>query len=117
MRRNKTRPLLLERVNKMEAIIADKNTWRSAIKKVDGDAMVLVAVQKSRRTRGGRTTYVFSRSGTQNIYYNRSRNGILFMPIAASASDMARYYDVFAREPTTAQEKAWLDRNDYTLVE
>lgn len=101
----------------IDFLIADKHTWHENYKRVDGDIMELVAVQKSRRTsRKGRTKYIFHRAGSQNIYYSRSRHGIYFMPIAYRPQNMTRYFDVFVRPPVTPKEKEWLELYDYELT-
>ena len=97
--------------------MADRDTWKSKVKRVDGDVLRLVAVQKSRRTRRkGRTKYVFSRVGTNHIMWNRSRNGVMFMPFANNDVTMKKYHEVFVEDPVTPQEKTWLARYDYELV-
>ena len=54
--------------------------------------------------------------GSGLVYWNRSRNGIVFYPMARTAENMVRYYDVFVKPPLTEKEKAWLKRDKYTLL-
>ncbi len=63
-----------------------------------------------------RTKYVYSRQGTRDIFYNKSKNGIVFIPIGYDNVTMGKYYDVFVGKPLTAEERAWLKRYDYALV-
>jgi hypothetical protein len=89
--------------------IADRDTYDSIIKKVAGRAMILVATKTSRRTlRRGKTQYIFSREGTEGIYYNESRNGVLFVPMARKESNMKRHYDLYCAEPLNRAELEYL---------
>ena len=82
---------------------------------VDGHRMVIVGQQA--KGRKGRFRHVYNMEGTSLIYYNRSRNGILFYPMARTVTNMNRYFDVFVKPPLTDKEKAWLKRNGYTLLQ
>ena len=97
-------------------ILADRDTWSKSTKTAGGDDMVLVATQASRRARGGRTTYVFWRRNTCNVYYTQSRNGVVFRPMARDEADMDRYMGAFVRAPLTSAERAWLVQNNYEMV-
>ena len=96
--------------------LADRDTWRRPQKTVGGEPMILIATQQSRRRRGGRTKYVFWRRGSQDLYYTQARDGVVFIPLARTDSDMERYYQAFVAAPLTGPEDAWLKRNDYVMV-
>ena len=81
---------------------------------VDGHRMVVVGQQV--KSRKGRFRHVYHMEGSGLVYWNRSRNGIIFYPMARTAENMVRYYDVFVKPPLTEKEKAWLKRNKYTLL-
>ena len=90
---------------------------RSEPKTINGNEVVLVATQPSRRRkRKGRTNYIYHIKATNVIVYNRSRDGILFMRMAIRPQNVSRYYDVFVRPPLSDKEKEWLERYDYILV-
>ncbi len=87
---------------------------RSEPKTINGNEVVLVATQPSRRRkRKGRTNYIYHIKATNVIVYNRSHDGILFMRMAIRPQNVSRYYDVFVRPPLTDKEKVWLERYDY----
>ncbi len=97
-------------------VIADRSSRTSPIKTAGGDRLLLVAVQKSRRTlRRGKTKYIYMREGTREIYWNRAQNGIVFRPMGYDARTMGLYYDAFVGTPTQA-EREWMSRNDYQRV-
>lgn len=90
--------------------IADRNTYASAIKKVDGKAMILVATKTSRRIlRKGKTQYIYFMDGTKGIYYNESKNGVLFVPMARMESNMRKHYDLYCEEPLSKAEREYLN--------
>ena len=90
--------------------IADRETYSSFIKKVDGKVMILVATKTSRRTlRTGKTQYIYFMEGTKGIYYNESRDGVLFVPMARHESNMRKHYDLYCEEPLTRAELEYLD--------
>lgn len=89
--------------------LADKGTWGSPIKEIDGHAMILVATKTSRRIlRRGKTQYIYSMHGTEGVYYNESRHGVLFVPMARTDSNMKRHYDLYCVEPLTRAEREYL---------
>lgn len=96
--------------------LADRNTWRSKTKTIQGNTVRLVAIQKSRRFRKKRTIYVYHIVGTTEIIYNRSRHGVYFMSIAFRPQNKKNFFDVFVNPPLTKKEIEWLDRYDYVLV-
>ena len=96
--------------------LADRKSWHSELKTIDGRPVVLIATQSSRRTKSKRTVYVYHIVGTNVIIYNRSRHGIFFMRIAFRPQNMSNYFDVFVNPPLTPDEQLWLERNDYVLV-
>jgi len=90
--------------------IADRDTFQSVIKTIDGHAMNLVAIKTSRRTfRKGKTQYIYSMEGTKGIYYNESKDGVLFVPMARKESNMRRHYDLYCVEPLTRAERQYLN--------
>ena len=90
--------------------IADRETYTSLVKKIDGKSMILVATKTSRRTfRKGKTQYLYSMDGTKGIYYNESKNGVLFVPMARRESNMRRHYDLYCVEPLTRAERQYLN--------
>ena len=94
--------------------IADRNTYNSNIKTVDGKTMILVATKTSRRAlRKGKTQYIYSMEGTKGIYYNESREGVLFVPMARHESNMKRHYDLYCVEPLTRAEREYLRLHPY----
>jgi len=89
--------------------VADRETYSSFVKKVDGKAMILVGTKTSRRTlRRGKTQYIYSMNGTKGIYYNESKNGILFVPMARHESNMRKHYDLYCVEPLNTAEQEYL---------
>lgn len=89
--------------------VADRETYSSFVKKVDGKAMILVGTKTSRRTlRRGKTQYIYSMNGTKGIYYNQSKNGILFVPMARHESNMRKHYDLYCVEPLNTAEQEYL---------
>ncbi len=89
--------------------IADRDTFYTSTKKVDGKEMVLVATKTSRRTlRKGKTQYIYVMAGTKGIYYNESRNGVMFVPMARHESNMQRHYDLYCVEPLNRAEREYL---------
>jgi len=94
--------------------IADRDTFNSSIKKVDGKEMVLVATKTSRRIlRKGKTQYIYSLEGTRGIYYNESKNGVLFVPMARRESNMKKHYDLYCVEPLNRQELEYLKNHPH----
>ncbi len=89
--------------------VADRNTFDSPIKTVNGKAMILVATKTSRRTlRKGKTQYIYCMEGTKGIYYNEAKNGVLFVPMARRESNMKKHYDLYCVEPLTRAEREYL---------
>lgn len=94
--------------------IADRNTYNSSIKRVDGKQMILVATKTSRRTlRKGKTQYIYSMEGTKGIYYNESKYGVLFVPMARRESNMKKHYDLYCVEPLSRQEREYLKNHPH----
>ena len=92
----------------------NKNTKNHTI---NGQPIRLVAIQDSRRTyRKGRVKYVYQMGDGNLMYWNRSRNGVMFFPMARLTTNMQRYYEIFVGGALTDKEAAWLERNDYVLV-
>ena len=96
--------------------LADRTTWHSELKTISGKPVVLVATQKSRRTKAKRTVYVYHVVGTNLIIYNRSRHGVFFMRIAFRPENMQQFFQTFVEPPVTPEEQIWLERYDYVLV-
>lgn len=89
--------------------VADRQTFASPIKTVGGKTMILVATKTSRRTlRKGKTQYLYSMDGTKGIYYNESKNGVLFVPMARHESNMRRHYDLYCVDPLNRAELEYL---------
>jgi len=89
--------------------VADRDTYSSPIKRVDGKQMILVATKTSRRTlRKGKTQYIYSMEGTKGIYYNEAKNGVLFVPMARREQNMRRHYDLYCIDPLTRAELQYL---------
>ena len=89
--------------------IADRETFSSPIKRVGDKAMILVATKTSRRIlRKGKTQYIYSMEDTKGIYYNESKNGVLFVPMARHESNMKRHYDLYCVEPLSRAELEYL---------
>jgi len=89
--------------------IADRDTYTSPIKKIDGKQMILVATKTSRRRiRKGKTQYIYWMESTKGIYYNEAKNGVLFVPMARHESNMRRHYDLYCAEPLTRAEREYL---------
>lgn len=90
--------------------VADRDTFASIIKKIDGKSMILVATKTSRRTlRKGKTQYIYSMDGTKGIYYNESKNGVLFVPMARHESNMRKHYDLYCVDPLNRAEREYLN--------
>ena len=89
--------------------IADRDTYTSPIKRVDGKQMVLVATKTSRRImRKGKTQYIYFMNGTKGIYYNEAKNGVLFVPLARHDTNMRKHYDLYCNDPLTRAELEYL---------
>ena len=89
--------------------VADRDTYTSPIKRVNGQQMILVATKTSRRTlRKGKIQYIYSMEGTKGVYYNESKNGVLFVPMARHESNMRRHYDLYCVNPLTRAEREYL---------
>lgn len=88
--------------------IADSDTFNSPVKEIDGKLMILVATKTSRRTWRKGTQYIYSMDGTKGIYYNESKDGVLFVPMARHESNMRRHYDLYCVEPLNRAELEYL---------
>lgn len=89
--------------------VADRDTYGSPIKRINGKQMILVATKTSRRTlRKEKTQYIYSMEGTKGIYYNESKNGVLFVPMARRESNMRKHYDLYCVEPLSRAEREYL---------
>ena len=89
--------------------IADRDTYTLPVKMIIGKPMILVATKTSRRRlRKGKTQYIYSMKGTRGIYYNESKNGVLFVPMARHESNMRKHYDLYCVEPLTRAELEYL---------
>lgn len=90
--------------------VADRDTFTSSVKTIGGKSMILVATKTSRRIlRKGKTQYIYSMDGTKGIYYNESKNGVLFVPMARHESNMRKHYDLYCVEPLTKEELVYLE--------
>ena len=90
--------------------VADRQSFGSPVKTIDGKAMILVATKSSRRKlRRGKTQYLYSMEGTKGIYYNESKNGVMFVPMARHESNMRKHFDLYCVEPLTKEEQKYLD--------
>ncbi len=89
--------------------IADRNTYGSPVKTISGKAMILVGIKTSRRKlRKGKTQYIFCMDGTKGIYYNESKNGVLFVPMARHEINMRKHYDLYCVDPLSQAEREYL---------
>ena len=89
--------------------IADRQTFSSTVKTIDGKSMILVATKTSRRTmRKGKTQYLYLMEGTKGIYYNEAKNGVLFVPMARHEVNMKKHYDLYCEDPLTPAEIEYL---------
>ncbi len=94
--------------------IADSSTWKSSIKKIDGNTMILVAIKTSRRTlRRGKTEYNYWMEGTEGIYYNESENSVRFVPMARHETSMKKYYELYCVDPLTRAELEYLEMHPH----
>ncbi len=90
--------------------IADRDTYTSFIKRVNGKQMILVATKTSRRSlRKGKTQYIYFMEGTKGVYYNESKHGVLFVPLARHESNMRKHYDLYCVEPLSQAEREYLN--------
>ncbi len=90
--------------------IADRTTFATPIKTVNGKAMILVGIKTSRRRmRKGKTQYIYSMENTKGIYYNEAKNGVLFVPMARHESNMKRHYDLYCVDPLNRAEREYLN--------
>lgn len=88
---------------------ADDDTEKLPVKQVDGKEMILVGTKTSRRKlRKGKTQYIYWMQGTKGIYYNESKGGVRFVPMARRESNMKRHYDLYCVDPLTRAELEWL---------
>jgi len=91
------------------SVIADRETYHLPIKTVKGKAMILVATKTSRRTvRKGKTEYIYSMDGTKGIYYNQSKGGVMFSPLAKHEYNMRKHYALYCEDPLTRAEREYL---------
>lgn len=94
--------------------VADRDTYTSSIKKLGGKSMILVATKTSRRTmRKGKTQYIYVMEGTNGIYYNESKDGVMFVPMARRESNMRRHFDLYCVEPLTRAEREYLKNHPH----
>ena len=94
--------------------VADRDTNRSPIKKIGGKSMILVATKTSRRRlRKGKTQYLYLMEGTKGIYYNESKNGVVFVPMARREYNMKKHYDLYCVEPLNRQELEYLKNHPH----
>jgi len=94
--------------------IADRTTFASPVKTVNGKAMILVATKTSRRKlRKGKTQYIYSMDGTKGIYYNEAKNGVLFVPMARHDVNMRKHYDLYCVDPLNRAELEYLKLHPY----
>ncbi len=90
--------------------VADFDTFSLPVKRIDGKSMILVATKTSRRTlRKGKTQYIYSMDGTKGIYYNESKGGVMFVPMARHESNMRKHYDLYCVKPLNREEREYLD--------
>ena len=88
--------------------IADRDN-HSLVKTITGKAMILVAIKTSRRSlRKGKTQYIYSMDGTKGIYYNESKNGVLFVPMARHEINMRKHFDLYCVNPLNRAELEYL---------
>ena len=89
--------------------IADRITFASPVKTVNGKAMILVGTKTSRRImRREKTQYIYSMENTKGIYYNEAKNGVLFVPLARHDTNMKKHYDLYCVVPLTRAELEYL---------
>lgn len=94
--------------------IADRHTFHSPVKTINGKAMILVATKTSRRRlRKGKTQYLYLMDGTKQIYYNQAKNSVLFVPMARHESNMCRHYDLYCVDPLTPNEQRYLSQHPH----
>ena len=94
--------------------IADRDTFHSPVKKIGGNAMILVGTKTSRRMlRKGKTQYIYSMVNTKGIYYNEAKNGVLFVPMARHESNMRKHYDLYCEEPLNRAEREYLNMHPH----
>ncbi len=92
-----------------KSLRADYSSYNSSIKSTSGKAMILVGTKTSRRVlRKGKTEYYYNLEGTNEIYYNQSKGGVWFSPVAFRVSGMKKFYELFCVEPLTGKEQEWL---------
>lgn len=97
--------------------IADRDTWDKEAKTINGNQVILVAKQPSKRThRKKKNIWIYWIKNTQEIIYNQSRHGVYFMKIAANNTQMKLFYETFVQAPLTTAEKIWLDTNGYEVL-
>lgn len=89
--------------------IADRQTFALSVKTINGKAMILVATKTSRRRlRKGKTQYLYVMDGTKGIYYNESKDGVLFVPMARHELNMRKHFDLYCVDPLTRAELEYL---------
>lgn len=89
--------------------VADIQSFSSPVKTINGKAMILVAIVTSRRTwRKGKTEYRYSMEGTKGIYYNQTKNGVLFVPMARHELNMRKHYSLYCEKPLNRAELEYL---------
>ena len=96
---------------------ADRDSMSLPVKTVNGKYMVKIAEQRSPRLlRQSRVNHIYYLEGTQEIYYNRSRDGIIFIPMGFDSNQMKKYTDVFVTPPLTDKEKQWMATYSYIFT-
>ena len=89
--------------------IADRDSYNSTVKTIGGRPMILVGTKTSRRMlRKGKTNYIYYMDGTKGIYYNDSKNGVLFVPMARREVNMRKHYDLYCVDPLNRAELEYL---------
>jgi len=89
--------------------LADRSTFALPVKTIKGKSMILVATKTSRRIlRKGKTQYIYSMEDTKGIYYNQSKNGVVFVPMARHESNMRRHHSLYCQRPLNRAELEYL---------
>ena len=92
-----------------KALRADKDTWYSPLRTVNSKTMILRGIKPSRRIlKKGKTEYYYNLEGTEGMYYNQSKNGVWFCPMALHSYTMKKYYDLYCVSPLTRSEREYL---------
>lgn len=93
---------------------ADLESLDNPVRTHKGKILMPVAIQVSRRKKGGKDVIIVHKQDTEGIYQEQ---GAYYVPLAHDDKEMKKYFDIFTGEELSKKQKEWLELNDYELLE